>query len=688
MKHLFSFCSRTGLVVLTLGLIMSLLLGSQLAQATAVSMADAKRAMMLRDYVELARILQQLAEAGDVEARYQLATLYRSGQGVPQDLEKAAIWAARAAIDHHAGARYLLASLCERGVGCDALQQQQLSAQLYQQAAEEGYAPAQQRQTQSAPLPSQQGVDDWWAAARRGDTATLAQLQKSGVALDQADQQGRTALLLACDSGELATVDWLLAQGANPNQQDNFQDSPLRLAASRGFPEILKHLLKAGADINAQDKGGNSPLLLAVTAEQNAVVGILLAAGANPNSVNQRGDHPLDVAKRRKLVAIETQLLAAGARLPEARVNKPVVSMIASGDEQNLFKGWPSLSVAVWLGQTERVEQLLAQGADVNERGPGGHSALTRAVWRGSEELIGRLLQAGARIDQADDDGRTPLIWSVAETPYPDITRHLLSLGANADRQDKRQMTALMYAARNGSSQAVRWLLAAGAKPDLLDAGQQTALFLALQADPPNLELMRQLLAAGANVNQLDGKGRDPLWFAADGQHAASVALLLGKGAQGRGQDDLGHRAIERCVSRQSLACFRQLLPLVSENSANRQHQTADGNNLLLLAAAQPEAVARPMIEALLPLKLDINQRNQAGDNALMRAAANGNTGVVAVLIQAGADTRMRNYRKQSASELAIANGYPALAKEIDAHGSSGEFWWKLLTGSGEEKAR
>lgn len=57
-------------------------------------------------------------------------------------------------------------------------------------------------------------------AARRGDTAMLAEFVSSGYDLDRADYKGYTALILAAYNGHKAAVTQLLAAGANPCAED------------------------------------------------------------------------------------------------------------------------------------------------------------------------------------------------------------------------------------------------------------------------------------------------------------------------------------------------------------------------------------------------------------------------------------------------------------------------------------
>ena len=50
-----------------------------------------------RSLAEAARLFMQSAEAGDAEAQYAIAVMYRTGKGQPQDREQSLAWLKRSA---------------------------------------------------------------------------------------------------------------------------------------------------------------------------------------------------------------------------------------------------------------------------------------------------------------------------------------------------------------------------------------------------------------------------------------------------------------------------------------------------------------------------------------------------------------------------------------------------------------
>ncbi len=61
--------------------------------------------------MEYSQALKRKAEAGDVQAQFNLALCYHSGAGIAVDKETAQLWFEKAATQGHAEARFLLNTL-------------------------------------------------------------------------------------------------------------------------------------------------------------------------------------------------------------------------------------------------------------------------------------------------------------------------------------------------------------------------------------------------------------------------------------------------------------------------------------------------------------------------------------------------------------------------------------------------
>jgi hypothetical protein len=143
--------------------------------------------------------------------------------------------------------------------------------------------------------------------------------------------------------------------------------------------------------------------------------------------------------------------------------------------ETSIRQVGPLLQRSVEAGQEHRVEELLKQDVDVNERAEYGWTALLYAAAQGYPRIVRLLLDAGANIDMGNLQGITPLMYS-ARYGNIEICELLLEYGANPDLQDVFGMTALMVAARLGYADVVATLLKTGTDVSIKDRNNMRAL--------------------------------------------------------------------------------------------------------------------------------------------------------------------------------------------------------------------
>jgi len=160
---------------------------------------------------------------------------------------------------------------------------------------------------------------------------------------------------------------------------------------------------------------------------------------------------------------------------------------------------------------------------------------LIDAAYDGDAAKCQQLIKSGVPIDGTDEEGDTALDWAIYGHKT-EAVRKLIELGADVNHTDRRPgyqtgFTPLMYTAtplrgrkfhdpetmlvRN---QIAQLLIQHGAdvngatKFGSEDSGGQTALHFAVMNENP--ELVRMLLAAGADKNAKDQRGHTPLDYA------------------------------------------------------------------------------------------------------------------------------------------------------------------------------
>ncbi|MEE6513773.1 hypothetical protein FKM82_021583 [Ascaphus truei] len=178
-------------------------------------------------------------------------------------------------------------------------------------------------------------------------------------------------------------------------------------------------------------------------------------------------------------------------------------------------------------GHVEVARLLLDSGAQVNMPADSFESPLTLAACGGHVELAALLIERGANLEEVNDEGYTPLM-EAAREGHEEMVALLLAQGANINAQtEETQETALTLACCGGFSEVSDFLIKAGADIEL---GCSTPLMEAAQEG--HLELVKYLLAAGANINRATANNdHTVVSLACAGGHLAVVELLLAYGA-------------------------------------------------------------------------------------------------------------------------------------------------------------
>jgi len=136
----------------------------------------------------------------------------------------------------------------------------------------------------------------------------------------------------------------------------------------------------------------------------------------------------------------------------------------------------PPLWCAAVTGQIDIVTILISHGADINGWSDTESTPVRSACFKNDLPMVTFLVERGANIFLANIYGGTCLINSVGCT---NLTRFLISKGANVNDTDSCGLTALHYAAKEGLVDSTRLLLQHGSDWTIVDNTKWTALMLA-----------------------------------------------------------------------------------------------------------------------------------------------------------------------------------------------------------------
>jgi uncharacterized protein len=460
------------------------------------------------------------------------------------------------------------------------------------------------------------------------------------------------ALANASMNGDLPLMHALLQKGADPNARGWFGTPALHWRVHVDDVEETKRLLRAGADPNGLTERGVSPLSIAITNGSSEIVGVLLRAGADANHPEPTGETPLMMAAQ--------------------------------------------------VGVLSVVEQLLKHGAHADFREPKyGQTALMFAARAGHADIVDALLAHGANANVATLVGAAPDFIKPNSVPGFGFGVGIIRGGVPADRGRREPapggMTPLLYAARHNHVEVAKRLIAAGADLNAKEANGIWPLLMAISNN--NVAVAHYLLEHGSHVNGQDWYGRSPLWEAVNvrnlyvnnatfknGIDRAPVLELIrdllaaGADVNARTKETPPFRNFLLSITGSlewvdftgqtpfltaALAGDVTVMKLLLEHGADPHIDTYQGTSPLMAAAGVNWVLAQTWTEGpdqllqavklCVELGMNVNQANSMGITALHGAANRGSDDIVRFLVAHGADLTAQD--KEHRSTLDWAKG-------------------------------
>jgi len=410
------------------------------------------------------------------------------------------------------------------------------------------------------------GASPMSAAAENGDATMLDMLLHAGADVESPNPEGQTALMAVARTGNVEAAKLLLRHHANPNATEQWGgQTALMWAAAQSQPKMVRFLLDHGAkvDLRAKERdwqrrvtaegrpkdmehGGFTALLYAAREGCVECARELVRSKADVNFADPDGVTPLILALMNNHWDMGRYLIEAGADVNQWDFYGRT-PLYAAVDMNTLPKGrhvdLPSLDQATGL---QVIQALLDKGANPNAqlklRVPWrqipydrytepllniGTTPLLRAAHAGDIPVIKLLLEHGALPDLPNFNGDTPLMAAVGKGWINAPTRGafyneeqalqaydlLRAAGANVNARTHFDETPLHSAALRGWNEIVKRLLADGAQVDAADRNGLTPLDFAMGRIPkafnallaePKMTTVALLKAHGAHVEHPD----------------------------------------------------------------------------------------------------------------------------------------------------------------------------------------
>ena len=265
-------------------------------------------------------------------------------------------------------------------------------------------------------------------------------------------------------------------------------------AVMKGNKEAVRSLLARKADVNAPQVDGTTALHWAVLADDLETADLLIRAGAKVSAANREGAMPMQLAATNGNAAMIEKLIKAGAD-PNALLTK---------------YGDTPLMMAARTGKTDSIKVLLDNGAKVNAKETWGDT--TALMWAVSEvhpTVVKMLVDRGA-----DVNARSKFVPSATGRGFEGATPVDSKPGQAPEEHSSGLLTPLMFAAREGDLEIARLLVASGADVNAIDGDGKDVLGLAIFNG--SYDVASYLIDQHAKVNQADAQRFTPLFWAVD----------------------------------------------------------------------------------------------------------------------------------------------------------------------------
>ncbi|WP_165227137.1 ankyrin repeat domain-containing protein [Aquisphaera insulae] len=582
-------------------------------------------------------------------------------------------------------------------------------------------------------------------AAEKGPRELVQSLLTAGANVEEADPNGQTPIFRAAEAGHADIVRDLIAAGARVDLKDHNRQTPLELAAQGGNPDCVRALLDAGATPRPRDLTNAAlhghvetaivlldalkvrniepePKTLgsAVFSKKIDLVRHLLEAGVDPSRHDSSDLSPLEWACESGIEMVRL-LLDAGADLNATRPQGPSIrSGIFSGGPdvlrlllergadpdgrigdaskretalitlsgQGLKSHWtwtrnPDFQTRAWAHGLEMVRILIAHGADLEARDEaGGRTALMHAAEEAREDIVRVLLEAGAKVDARDDrDSRTALHWA-AHAGRTGAARLLIAAGADVLAEDADGLTPEDLARRGRHETLARELHAQAA--DRPRPGKSLTGRLCKAVEAGDVDAIRTLVDAGADVNARLSGGKTPLLIAVEQGYTQAVEMLLAAGADPNKRDADDLTPLMAAIEANRLEFVRLLLAAGADPDAGAPTHRSDERRTPLLvvidnasdavpagADAEDESLARKvplaMIRALIDAGADVNLADDDGSQPLWYALDVHEPEIAEILLAAGAGGDEVSAAYLKARELSRAARSPEFLSQAGA---------------------
>eukprot|EP00057_Strongylocentrotus_purpuratus_P015130 XP_011669604.1 PREDICTED: ankyrin repeat domain-containing protein 50-like [Strongylocentrotus purpuratus] len=271
-------------------------------------------------------------------------------------------------------------------------------------------------------------------------------------------------------------------------------------------------------------------------------------------------------------------------------------------------------------------------------------NALHIAAFNGHLDVTKYLISRGAEAKKGDNDGKTALHLAAIKS-HLDVIKYLISQGADvnkvandadAKKGDNDGKTALHIAAQEGHTDVTKYLISQGVEAKKGDNDGKTALHIAAQE---------------AEAKKGDNDGKTALHIAAQEGHIDVTKYLINQGAEvNMGDRNDGYTPMHIAASKDDLDIVKVLL----EEGALVDVRDANGQTPLHLSSKKGSANFCDFLAEHAKINGLLDHSDDEGLTAIHIATQNGHTSVVESLVSQGSSLNIQSHDGKTCLHEAI----------------------------------
>ena len=312
------------------------------------------------------------------------------------------------------------------------------------------------------------------------------------------------------------------------------------------------------------------------------------------------------------------------------------------------------------------VKAEVAKGNSPSQSNAASHDPVTMAINNGADfETVKYLIeQPGNSIDKNTHGVRTYLHWATSKGD-PQLVKYLLDKGSDVNRTDEKAVTPLAFGASAGMANPAIYemFFKAGVNPKQKYTDGANVLLFAIGNDT-DFALTEYLTKKGLSVKDTDDLGRTAFDYAARTANKKQLSAIAKKGAKPT-DNALIFASQGSRFSANTPETFKYL---VEEVKLNPNAKGLDGETVLhnlVKKQKQDEAIAYFIAKGV-----DVNTKDNNGDNVLMIAASTNNLDAVKTILAKTKDINTTNNNGETALVAAIKSGSPEIVNYLIENGA------------------